>query len=93
MDPDLLSPNPDPAFQVNPDPDPIWIRIQDFDDQKLREKKIFTYPKASIKNVQTTEEAFSPQMRTSELQKIKCINFFLFLLVMFALLDPDPQHL
>jgi DNA replicative helicase MCM subunit Mcm2 (Cdc46/Mcm family) len=28
--------NPDPAFQVNPDP----IRIQDFDDQKLKEKKM-----------------------------------------------------
>ncbi len=38
MDPDSLSPDPDtgdPAFQVNSDtPDPI--RIQGFDDQKLK---------------------------------------------------------
>jgi hypothetical protein len=27
---------PDPAFQMNPDPDPI--RIQGFDDQKLKKK-------------------------------------------------------
>ncbi len=38
MDPDSWNPDtdPDPAFQVNPDPDPI--RIQGFDDQKLKEK-------------------------------------------------------
>ncbi len=34
VDPDSL--NPDPAFQVNPDPDPI--RIQGSDDQKLKKK-------------------------------------------------------
>ncbi len=28
--------DPDPAFHVNPDPDPI--RIQGFDDQKLKKK-------------------------------------------------------
>jgi hypothetical protein len=27
--------DPDPAFQVNPDPVRIWIRILGFDDQKL----------------------------------------------------------
>jgi hypothetical protein len=46
-----------------------WIRIQSFDDQKLKNKKlllkkilffwskiaIFTYPEASIKDVQATE--------------------------------------
>jgi hypothetical protein len=32
--------NPDPAFQVNPDPYPDPIRVQGFDDQKL--KKINT---------------------------------------------------
>ncbi len=34
MDPDSL--NPDPAFQVNPVPDPI--QIQGFDDKKLKKK-------------------------------------------------------
>jgi hypothetical protein len=36
VDPDSLNPDPDPAFQVNPDP----VRIQCFDDQKF--KKINT---------------------------------------------------
>ncbi len=44
MDPDSLNPgpdtNPDPAFQVNPDPYPDPIRVQGFDDQK--QKKINT---------------------------------------------------
>jgi hypothetical protein len=32
--------DPDPAFQLNPDPDTDPIRIQGFDDQKLKKKKI-----------------------------------------------------
>jgi hypothetical protein len=31
-----MKPDTDPAFQVNPDPKPI--RIQGFDDQKLKKK-------------------------------------------------------
>ncbi len=61
----------DPAFQVNPDPDTDTIRIQGFDDQKVNKKntaEIFLYL-FFIKNcnllVQATEEAFSPQKRTS----------------------------
>jgi hypothetical protein len=43
VDPESLNPDPeslnlDPGFQVNPDPDPI--RIQGFDDQKLKKKKL-----------------------------------------------------
>jgi hypothetical protein len=39
VDPDSLNPDtdPDPAFQVNPDPDAA--RIHSFYDQKLKEKK------------------------------------------------------
>jgi hypothetical protein len=39
-DPDSLNINPDPAFQVIPDPDtyPDPIRIQGFDDRILRKK-------------------------------------------------------
>ncbi len=51
----------DPAFQVNPDPDPI--RIQGFDDQKMKKKnineKIFDQ-KLPLTYVQATGEAFSP---------------------------------
>jgi hypothetical protein len=38
--------DPDPAFQVNPNTDPDPIRIQGFDDQKLKKKntaEIFLY--------------------------------------------------
>ncbi len=48
VDPNSLNPDPntdpDPAFQENPDPDPIGIKA--FDDQKLKKKiqlKIFLY--------------------------------------------------
>jgi hypothetical protein len=37
MVPDPLNPEPDPAFQVHPNSDPI--RIYGFDDQKLKKKK------------------------------------------------------
>ncbi len=62
---------------LNTDPDPDPIRTQGFDDQKMKKvtgkkksffekKKLqFTFLKASIKEVQATEEAFSPQKRTS----------------------------
>jgi hypothetical protein len=43
VDPDLLNPipdtDPDPTFQVNPDADPDPIRIEGFDDKKLKKKK------------------------------------------------------
>jgi hypothetical protein len=84
-------------LETNPDPDPI--RIQGFNDQKLKKKitaeKIFifffdqklqfTYRWASIKYVPVTEEAFSSQKRPSN------TNFFLLLWVIFTLLDPDPE--
>jgi hypothetical protein len=47
VDQDSLNPDPDPVFQVNPDPDTEPdaeldsdpIRIQGFDDQKLKKRK------------------------------------------------------
>jgi hypothetical protein len=40
VDPDSFNPDPDkdPAFQVNSDMDPETIRIQGFDDHKLKKK-------------------------------------------------------
>jgi hypothetical protein len=55
-------------------------------DQKLQ----FTYPLATIKDVQATGEAFSPQKRTSSTSKHKIYQLFLFLWVTFAHLDQDP---
>jgi hypothetical protein len=58
-----------------------------FFDQKLQ----FTYPQASLKDAQTTGESFYPQKRTSSTSKHEnSFQIFLFLWVIFALLDPDP---
>jgi hypothetical protein len=86
-------------LETNTDPDPI--RIQGFNDQKLKKKlqlnkkknffdqKLqFTYPLASKKYVQVTEEACSSQKRPSNTSKHE---FFLLLWVIFSLLDPDPD--
>ncbi len=95
---------PDPAFQVNPDPntdpDPIWI--QGFDDQKVKKKnqlklvflfliKITLYlsHQASIKDVQATGEVFHPQKSSFSTRNLS--TFFLFLWVIFALLDPNTM--
>jgi hypothetical protein len=48
------------------------------------------YPKASIKDVQVTKEAFSLKREHPTLQYMEFLNFFLLLCVVFALLDPDP---
>jgi len=68
-------------------------KIKYFFDQKLQ----FTYPKASIKKVQATEEAFSHQKRTSSNSKHE-ISIFLYIFVVLKLPswiripnpDPDP---
>jgi hypothetical protein len=60
-----VDPVPDPAFQVNPDPDPI--RIQGFDDQKLKEKNtadffdLFLIKNCILLMSKLQEKAFSPQ--------------------------------
>jgi hypothetical protein len=104
-DPDPIRIQIQSGSRTNPDPDPIRIRFQGFDDQKFMKfagkKKLnlffdqklqVTYSWASIKDVEATEEAFSPQKRTSSNSKHKKnINFFLLLWVIDALLDPDPD--
>jgi hypothetical protein len=74
----------------------IRILIRGFDNQKLKKTKtakkfffLFLIQNGKLL-VQATEEAFSPQKRTSSTSKNKnFINFFLCLWVIFALLDPD----
>jgi hypothetical protein len=51
----------------------------------------FTYPEAFIKDAQATGEAFSPQGEHPALKNMKILVFFLFLWVIFALRDPDPN--
>jgi hypothetical protein len=83
-----LNPDPDPAFEVNSDtnPDMDPIRIQGFDEEKMEENFFFfyqnlpfTYPKASIKDMKATGEAFSPQKRTSQrFKKLNALTFSIF---------------
>jgi hypothetical protein len=76
-------------LETNPDPDPI--RIQGFNDQKLKKKLqlkknlIFFGSKtaiylslASIKYVQITEEAFSSQKRPSNTSKHELLQIFFY---------------
>jgi hypothetical protein len=75
---------------VNPD----LIRIQGFDDQKLKKEKVqmkkYFDPKLQLTYVQATEEAFHPQKRTSSTSKNEIYQLFLRLWVIFAPLSPDP---
>jgi hypothetical protein len=88
----------DPAFQVDPDTDPDPIRIQGFDDQKVKKKntaEIFLYL-FSIKNcnlLMSKQQEKPPALKREHpgLQKMKFFNFFLCLWVIFALLDPDSD--
>jgi hypothetical protein len=52
----------------------------------------FIYPQASIKDVQATEEAFSPKREHPALQNMKFLHVFLFLWVIFVLLSKDLYH-
>jgi hypothetical protein len=78
VDPDSLNHHldPDPAFQVNPDPDSN--RIQGFDNKKIEERnffflfliKIAIYLSLGLHTgIQATGEAFSSQKRTSSSYK------------------------
>jgi hypothetical protein len=58
--------------------------------ESVNQKLQFTYPWASIKDFQATGETFSTQREHSALQNMNFLNFFLFLWVIFALLDPYP---
>jgi hypothetical protein len=51
----------------------------------------FTYPYLFIKDAQATGEAFTLKKEHPVLKNMKILDFFIFLWVIFALLDPDPQ--
>jgi hypothetical protein len=74
----------------------IQIRIQGFDDQKLKkitvekkfdQKLLLTYALGYVKDVQTTGGAFSPQTRTSSTSKHKIYKLFSFSVGHFSLPD------
>ncbi len=83
MDTDSLDTDPDPTFQVNPDPDPI--RIQGFDDQKLKEKNtagiflyLFCIKNSSLLMSKSKEKPSALKKEHPSFQKIKFTNFFLY---------------
>jgi hypothetical protein len=99
VDTDSLNPDPDPAFQAR-----IRIRIQGFDDQKLKKKKSRHFFLLFLTNIAIKFSLALHKGRTSykrslqlskeniqHFKKMKIINFFLFLWVIFALLEPDPD--
>ncbi len=73
----------------------IWIQVlmtkMVFFDRKLQ----FTYPQASIKDVQATGEAFSPQKRPSSTSKHEISKLFSVLWVIFSswiqIRNSDPE--
>jgi hypothetical protein len=88
--PESLNPDPDPAFQENPDP----IRIQGFDDQKLKEKNtVENFLSCFDQKLQffMSKLQEKPKREHPALQKKKFINYFLCLWAIFALLDPCPD--
>jgi hypothetical protein len=89
VDPDSLNlvpdTNPDPALQVNPDPDKN--RIQGFDDQKLQKFFFFFFFRSEIaiclslglhKGRPNYRRSLQPSKEITSIQKIKFVNCFLF---------------
>jgi hypothetical protein len=112
VDPDSLNPDsytdPDPAFQVNPDADLDLVFIRIFDDNKLKKKLrrfffLFLIKKIAIYFCPSyrIQEKFSALKRENlALQKMKFINLFLCLWVIFLpswnririqVANPDPE--
>jgi hypothetical protein len=71
-----VDPDPDTAFQVNPDPDPI----QGFDDQKRKKKKniaeIFFLYLFVIKCPSSVRSLEPSKENIQHFKKMKFINFF-----------------
>jgi hypothetical protein len=91
LHPDLY-PDPDTAFPGNPGPDPI--RIQGFDDQKLKKKKYLKFLLIKNCNLMMSnlqEKSSALKREHPALQNMKFLNFFLLFWVTFALLYPDPD--
>jgi hypothetical protein len=103
LNPDSLFPDLDPPIQhlrlnTNPVPDPdpgffkkicSWKEICFFLYQKLQ----FIHPWFPRPSLRTSKLQEKPSALTGEhpaLQNIKFLNCFLFLRVIFTLLDPDP---
>ncbi len=89
MDPDSLNPDQDPPFQVIPDTDPGFHGQELKKKMQLKNFYIFFWSKITMS---TVHEKPSALKREYPARQKRIINFFLFLGVIFALLDPDPQH-
>ncbi len=94
-----MNPDPDPAFQVNLDPDPGFGYLKT--EKKIHQKNFFR--SLFIKNynllIPRPLDRMASYRRSLQLskennqyfKKLNLLTFFLFLWVIFALLDPDPD--
>jgi hypothetical protein len=80
----------DPAFQVNPEPDPgfWWPKTE---EEKNKRWTIFLIKNCNLLMSKLQEKPSSLKREHTALQKMKFIYFFLCLWVIFALLDPDRE--
>ncbi len=90
----ILNTNLDPGFRWPKTEKNVQLtkRIRYF----LNKKLLFTYSKVSIRDVRRPTSNYRRRLPSAlkrehpTLQNMKFLNFFLFLWVIFALLDPDP---
>jgi hypothetical protein len=90
-----LNPDPDPAFQVNPHTDPVpdpgfwWPKLK----KKIQLEKNLSFLKKKIAIYLLILGLLKggPSYRRSLQPSKEDIQHFLFLWVLFALLDPDPD--
>jgi hypothetical protein len=66
------------------------IRIQGFDEQKLKNFYSLLIPRPPQRTAKLQEKPTALKREHPALQNMKFLYFFLFLWVIFALLDPDP---
>ncbi len=106
VDPHWFNADPDPAFFLIADPDPVpnpgfWSPNIEKKNKAVKlflcffGSKQFTYPLAAIKDVQATCEAFIPQKRTSSTSKLAFLHFCgsfcpSWIRIRIPNADPDP---
>ncbi len=90
-----MNPDPDPAFQVNPDTDPDPVFWWPIIEEKKYSWNFFFFFRSKIAiylplGLDKGRPSYRRNLQPS--QKIKFISCNLFFWALFALLDPDPQH-
>jgi hypothetical protein len=100
VDPHWFNADPDPAFFLFADPDPVpnpgfwWLKIGKKTYFIFLGSKIAIYLSLGLyKGCTSYKRGLQPSEREHpSLPNLKILNFFLYLRVNFALLDPDPDR-